>query len=180
MGIIKLHNNFDEVLNNIKSVAKIPFKASPWRSIYNDSDNSIIKKYEDINYGLAFSLEDINKLKSYLNKYYSTKFSDELTNILIDNYNKYLDNYLLNIHETRLFDYLYSENFINKNQIANLKLKNNELNEKINNLELKTNKLNEHSYIIQHIIDVLAWWIPVKKWRNNFRNKFVIDTKLEK
>ena len=34
--------------------------------------------------------------------------------------------------------------------------------EKINEIESKQNK----------IIDALAWWIPVKKWRDNFRNKF--------
>ena len=26
--------------------------------------------------------------------------------------------------------------------------------------------------ILEKLIDTLAWWIPIKKWRDNFRNKF--------
>lgn len=25
---------------------------------------------------------------------------------------------------------------------------------------------------LNKIIDTLAWWIPLRKWRNNFRDKF--------
>ena len=42
--------------------------------------------------------------------------------------------------------------FIEKNTISN------------DRLDDKVNKL----------IDTLAWWIPVRKWRDNFRNKFKI------
>ena len=49
------------------------------------------------------------------------------------------------------------------------------INQRINNLEL--NKLNISSiynigYKIDKLIDTLAWWIPIRKWRDNFRNKF--------
>ena len=48
------------------------------------------------------------------------------------------------------------------------------INQKINNLEL--NKVNISSanieYKIDKLIDTLAWWIPIRKWRDNFRNKF--------
>ena len=35
--------------------------------------------------------------------------------------------------------------------------------QKINNIDNKVNKL----------IDHIAWWIPLKKWRDNFRNKIL-------
>ncbi|MEI0479306.1 radical SAM protein, partial [Brachyspira pulli] len=39
-----------------------------------------------------------------------------------------------------------------------------------------TNKLLEEKYnylnsVCSNIINTIAWWIPVKKWRDNFRNK---------
>ena len=35
------------------------------------------------------------------------------------------------------------------------------INQKVNVLDNKIDKL----------IDTLAWWIPIRKWRDNFRNK---------
>ena len=26
--------------------------------------------------------------------------------------------------------------------------------------------------ILEKLIDTLAWWIPIRKWRDNFRSKF--------
>ncbi len=31
---------------------------------------------------------------------------------------------------------------------------------------------NETGYKIKKLIDTLAWFIPIRKWRDNFRNKF--------
>ncbi|MEI0799629.1 hypothetical protein R4Q14_15060, partial [Brachyspira intermedia] len=52
---------------------------------------------------------------------------------------------------------------------------------KINILENKINTLENNINIIKYDIEVynsfinsIAWWIPIKKWRNNFRNKFII------
>ena len=39
-----------------------------------------------------------------------------------------------------------------------------ELNDKYNNLAL----------VFNEIVDKIAWWIPIRKWRDNFRNKFRI------
>ena len=44
------------------------------------------------------------------------------------------------------------------------------INQRINNLELRL----KTTYSIDKLIDTLAWWIPTKKLRNNFRNKFKI------
>lgn len=33
-------------------------------------------------------------------------------------------------------------------------------------------RLNNIEYKIDKLIDTLAWWIPIRKWRDNFRNKF--------
>lgn len=45
-------------------------------------------------------------------------------------------------------------------------------NNKINDLECVNNNINNLEYKIDKLIDTLAWWIPIRKWRDNFRNKF--------
>ena len=55
------------------------------------------------------------------------------------------------------------------NKINNLENIN---NNKIKDLECVNNKINNLEYKIDKLIDALAWWIPIKKWRDNFRNKF--------
>ncbi len=66
-----------------------------------------------------------------------------------DAYNK-LDFYIENIIPTR---YLY-------NIILNLK-----------------GKILSNEKIFFNLIDFMAWFIPVRKWRDNFRNKFKIETR---
>ena len=55
----------------------------------------------------------------------------------------------------------FIEEYFN-NQIEILNNKNNELHHQV---DLLTNLINQ-------IVDTLAWWIPIRKWRDNFRNKF--------
>ena len=62
----------------------------------------------------------------------------------------------------KLFSKNYGEEFVDT--FINIMLKNKQLFIERNNdrLDNKVNKL----------IDTLAWWIPIRKWRDNFRNKF--------
>ena len=82
----------------------------------------------------------------------------------------------------KLFSKFYNKDLINmywsivlmnkdlfKNNI--LKEKEIDLNNKIEYL-LNQNKSN--SYNINKIINTLAWWIPIRKWRDTFRSKFAI------
>ena len=52
----------------------------------------------------------------------------------------------------------------------------NRINEFDNRINEFDNRINEQIYNIEtkitKLIDVLAWWIPIKKWRDNFRDKF--------
>ncbi len=59
-----------------------------------------------------------------------------------------------------------------KDDLINLLInENTDLNNKINDLNKNIWKLSE---INNKIINTLAWWIPIRKWRDNFRNKFKI------
>lgn len=68
--------------------------------------------------------------------------------------NKYYDSSLVNIYEKSFIHY-YNSIMQNGFNQAN--------NTEVAKLEIRLNKL----------IDYIAWWIPVKKWRNNFRNKIL-------
>ena len=53
------------------------------------------------------------------------------------------------------------------------------INKDIKSLDSKTMVLDSKIFHVNHCIDIIintiAWWIPVKKWRENFRNKFRPD-----
>lgn len=57
-----------------------------------------------------------------------------------------------------------------KKYVLNYKKK--DSNYMINYMQDIYNKVNEIDNKINNIIDTLAWWIPIKKYRDNFRNKF--------
>ena len=62
------------------------------------------------------------------------------------------------------YGYTNSINYINlvKNSYNILNTIRNELYDAQNSINKKLEKL----------IDTLVWWIPIRKWRDNFRNKF--------
>lgn len=162
MGVIKLHENKKELWENIKLISKIKFRANPWAiNIYYDINN--IKDYKHTNYGLQFSIDNINDIKKYVNKYYSKSFAEELYNNLTINYKDYMENCYLYMHETRFYNYLFEINNANINNIRTLSNSKDELSNELNKIKANFNKL----------INDLAWWIPIRKWRDGFRNKFL-------
>lgn len=101
----------------------------------------------------------INTFISINNDYFNPYFWSDILSPII-NTNK-------NVINSKMFNY-------SKNKIRNIKNAYygyayldkdnnniNQINENINNLN---NRIN-------NIIDTIAWWIPIKKWRDNFRNK---------
>lgn len=69
----------------------------------------------------------------------------------------------------KLFSKNYEEEFVDT--FMNIMLVNKKffINDK-NLIESRNDKLDR----LNKIVDTLAWWIPVRKWRDNFRNKFKI------
>ena len=53
---------------------------------------------------------------------------------------------------------------------------NNYIENKNNKLESMYKKLNDKynnlALVFNEVADMIAWWIPIRKWRDNFRNKF--------
>ena len=172
IGAIKLHKNTEDLLENIKQILKIPFRTNPWA----------VNDYKKNKLGLNLDIGDFNKLKEYMYKYYPKEITDDIFQILNDNLNKYIENHLLYIHETRMLNYLFNTTRNNFNSILDIynKIDNtniiyNELNDiynAINNTNKRMNDIeNSINYKLNMLINKLAWWIPIKKWRDNFRYK---------
>lgn len=92
----------------------------------------------------------------------SLKFRDK------DEAIEYINNYRIKILPL-LMDNIYSQFYDMKKEIESLRFIVNEKNyndEKINKFEKKYDKK------FDNLIDTLAWFIPVKKWRDDFRYKF--------
>ena len=162
MGCIKLHDNPQNMYNDLKIIAHNKFMANPWfvnnynHNKYNHN-NMTVKAVDDIlTFGLGLEDKDLDKIKIYMDKHYDKIFSYEIFEIFKHNLSEYKRNCLYNIHQSRLL-HSFSQ------RIMNLEIGNNDssLNKRISNLE----------YGFRKVIDSLAWWIPIRKWRDNFRNK---------
>ena len=101
------------------------------------------------------NLEFFNRIKYNLIKNF-IKNSLKLFKIFKDEIFKCPSVYL-NPH---IFNIIDNDNFIEE-------YINNQINELYSQIDLLTNLINK-------IVNTLAWWIPTKKLRNNFRNKFKI------
>ena len=66
-----------------------------------------------------------------------------------------------------LINILIKDSMNMSNSITNI---NNGIDKDINNINNNINNINNN---INNIVNTIAWWIPVKKWRDNFRNKML-------
>ena len=125
------------------------FKYPPQKysgDIINDINKS--KIYElALDESIDLTINYFNEIKNYLKETQSNLF-----NINYDWNEKYYN------------DFQVHESFNNYIEDKNNKLENmyKELNDKYNNL----------ASVFNEIIDKIAWWIPIRKLRDNFRNKF--------
>ena len=67
------------------------------------------------------------------------------------------------MHETRFYNHLFKINNANINNMRVLSNYKDELLNELNKIKVDFNKL----------INDLAWWIPIRKWRDNFRSKML-------
>ncbi|WP_157153624.1 class I SAM-dependent methyltransferase [Brachyspira murdochii] len=156
MGCIFIHNNLEELKNNILLLANIQFEADPWMlNIYNDNTLKV-GNYKETNYALGFNEVYINKLIDYIGKYICDKnFIDKLYSTLMKNYNNYISQWPMHINKSRNLYFLHSMSVHYYDRINT------------------TNDFNTMKNIIIRLVNNIAWWIPVKKWRDNFRNKIL-------
>ena len=156
-------DNFEDITNN--------------EHLYFEMD------WTEINKKLEIEKEKSLKwLKNALeNKKEKYNYKDDIINYLIEE-NKEKDNKI---------NCLHNENLELKNKIVNLYFNNTELYKLYNSIFEKQNWIklfgiyNTKEYLIFYLFGIkisfkmneervnkLAWWIPIRKWRDGFRNKF--------
>ena len=104
----------------------------------------------------------------FYNRFEHNSFDEIFIKNAIDHYNRYKCLFLklyqfVSNYAISLYNKLYNESkFIEYKKL-----------DKFNNFD--TNKLRIEGKLESNnkLIDSMAWWIPIKKWRNNFRNKFM-------
>ena len=156
---IILDGNFDVLMDNLKYISNLK------------NENKIEKLHLNFVVSNA-NLGDAKEFVSLANKFnakayfwtvrnagteYSIKEANndlKLFKIFKDEIFKYPSVYL-NPH---IFNIIDNDNFIEE-------YINNQINELYSQIDLLTNLINK-------IVNTLAWWIPIRKWRENFRNKF--------
>lgn len=94
MGIIKLPDNKKQLYDNIERIVQIPFRAAPW-------------KFDEFYIGI--NENNLLKLRSFMHKNYDIDFAEKICDKLLSNLKDYMNHWLLLLHETRFFNYLYEQ-----------------------------------------------------------------------
>jgi len=105
LGCIKIPSDRKELIGNIEPVLRTPFRASPW-------------KFDEVYLGV--NKKDLIRLKAFMEKHYDKEFAESTFNQLHANFEDYMKNHLLYIHETRFFDYLVMQFADHSNRIDDI------------------------------------------------------------
>ena len=132
-------------------------------------------KYPPIKYsGDIFN--DINLAKIYYNALdesisLTKEYFNDIKLIINETEKKYyyIDKSVLETEKINN-DFLFNEIFQSNSKILNLE--NCIYNQNIEISNLKANLENKNN-IINNIINTISWWIPIRKWRDSFRNKML-------
>ena len=153
-------NNIEKLIERVCDDSVILSEMKAFLINKNIPKNYIISLIKNI---YIFPLKAFNLLKSVSNNYmdiWSQYASDDMNNSLINYYDNEINKY--------------------KNEINKYKI----IENKINIADILFSISKDNSYIVFMIIGIkikikkdnfvkkVSWWIPVKKWRNNFRTKF--------
>ena len=135
------------------------------------SDNIMNRIYDyfhllTLSWKYLLSDEDIFIITNFLSKHYGEKYADLFKNISLFYNTK--DKILYN-NVTNMYNNLYASDDTN----SNISL------EKSNGINLLGYSFNNEYFRIYFLflkitfkINDIAWWIPIRKWRDKFRNKF--------
>ena len=166
---IALHHNNNKlaitngILFSCLRGKKLSFNEGFWNKYANIGavilDENIMDSISDYIYLLTLPWEylpsdnDIWECQKLFSKNYETEFVDTFMNIMLKNKQLFIEG--------------------KNTEVSNI---NSDMYNEINSIKIKYNNLEKglgsiiNSY--NNLVNNLAWWIPIRKWRDNFRNKF--------
>ncbi|MEI0510705.1 polysaccharide pyruvyl transferase family protein [Brachyspira intermedia] len=178
------------------------YSIEDWIYILKNSKYIITDSFHGLCFALIFNKDFIVKKNVFIYRHLSLVRIFKLENRLINNVDDIINNKLLfgldyveinKVMKTQIDksikwlknalekekiikEYSYKDDLINilikdsmnmSSSISNLQNNNNKtINDVNNNINDINNKINK-------IVNSIAWWIPVRKWRDNFRNKML-------
>ena len=92
LGVIEIPKDKNELYEMLLTVAKLPFRAAPW-------------KYDDIYLGI--NEKTIQRLHDFMLRHYDNEFTEEIIKYFYTNLENYRKEWLLRVHETRFYNYLF-------------------------------------------------------------------------
>jgi predicted O-methyltransferase YrrM len=92
LGCIKIPANKKKLYDDILEIVRIPFRAAPW-------------KFDE--YYLGINETHLDNLKQFMERYYDKEFAQTVFSQFQSNLSEYKRNWLLYLHETKFFNFLF-------------------------------------------------------------------------
>jgi len=112
LGVIRVSLEKKRLYDNIERIAKIPFRAAPWE---------LCEKH------IGYDKYHIDRLRSFMKKNYDEEFAEQICSHLKINLEEYEENWLLLLHETKFFNYLFERSKEQEQTIKEMQTKIDEL-----------------------------------------------------
>lgn len=139
LGVISIPNDKKQLMDMLLYIANLPFRAAPW-------------DFDDIYLGI--NEETIERLKDFMLRYYSCDFTQSIIDAFYLNLENYKKEWVLRVHETRFYNYLFEKNQKIEKQISKLE-KQVELNKiEIQSLSKKIPNNNNQYTFLERIFSV--------------------------
>ena len=109
LGVIEIPKDKNELYDLLLTVAKLPFRAAPW-------------KFDDIYLGI--NEQTIQRLHDFMLRHYDKDFTEEIIKCFYTNLENYRNEWVLRVHETRFYNYLFETTNNIQSKISALESKN--------------------------------------------------------
>ncbi|MEI0562338.1 hypothetical protein R4L22_12230 [Brachyspira pilosicoli] len=132
-------------------------------------------------YKQQIKIEDNFSIDNYVpinNNFYNPYFYSDILSPIIDTNKNITNDILFKNIQNRIrdmhsyFGYHYLDKIKNIENGININIT--RINNNENIINVNSNKINAIINNVNCLINELSWWIPIKKLRDNFRNKFII------
>ena len=109
LGMIEIPKDKNKLQEMLLTVAQLPFRAAPW-------------KFDEIYLGI--NENTIKRLEEFMQRYYDKDFCEQIIKSFYTNLENYKKEWILRVHETRFYYFLFKSTNNTKQKISELETKN--------------------------------------------------------
>lgn len=130
LGMIEIPKDKNKLQEMLLTVAQLPFRAAPW-------------KFDEIYLGI--NENTIKRLEEFMQRYYEKDFCEQIIKSFYTNLENYKKEWVLRVHETRFYDYLFYKGLNFDAEIKKLKQNNDIAKNEIENIITELNVLKQRA-----------------------------------